>query len=110
MFDVESPVHVVRSVCVVCVLCVMTCMGICMMQLARAFDLGIALQITNICRDVGEDARNGRYARRKLLRLRLLLLLLLLLLFVSFLSLFYPFVVFIFYDILFDFYRSCFFI
>lgn len=29
-------------------------------QLARAADLGIAMQLTNICRDVGEDARNGR--------------------------------------------------
>jgi phytoene synthase len=28
--------------------------------LARACDLGVAMQITNICRDVGEDARNGR--------------------------------------------------
>lgn len=28
--------------------------------LARACDLGTAMQITNICRDVGEDARNGR--------------------------------------------------
>lgn len=28
--------------------------------LARACDLGIAMQLTNICRDVGEDARNGR--------------------------------------------------
>jgi 15-cis-phytoene synthase len=28
--------------------------------LARACDLGAAMQITNICRDVGEDARNGR--------------------------------------------------
>jgi phytoene synthase len=28
--------------------------------LARACDLGIAMQITNIARDVGEDARNGR--------------------------------------------------
>lgn len=27
---------------------------------ARACDLGVAMQITNICRDVGEDARNGR--------------------------------------------------
>lgn len=29
-------------------------------RLARACDLGVAMQITNICRDVGEDARNGR--------------------------------------------------
>lgn len=28
--------------------------------LARACDLGLAMQITNICRDVGEDARAGR--------------------------------------------------
>ncbi|MBB1075817.1 phytoene/squalene synthase family protein [Rhodoferax sp. 4810] len=28
--------------------------------LARACDLGTAMQISNICRDVGEDARNGR--------------------------------------------------
>ncbi len=28
--------------------------------LARACDLGAAMQLTNICRDVGEDARNGR--------------------------------------------------
>jgi 15-cis-phytoene synthase len=28
--------------------------------LARACDLGIAMQLTNIARDVGEDARNGR--------------------------------------------------
>jgi phytoene synthase len=28
--------------------------------LARASDLGVAMQITNIVRDVGEDARNGR--------------------------------------------------
>lgn len=28
--------------------------------LARACDLGVAMQLTNICRDVGEDARNGR--------------------------------------------------
>ncbi|MGO3930412.1 phytoene/squalene synthase family protein [Rhodopseudomonas pseudopalustris] len=27
---------------------------------ARACDLGCAMQLTNICRDVGEDARNGR--------------------------------------------------
>lgn len=29
-------------------------------HLARAADLGIAMQLTNIARDVGEDARNGR--------------------------------------------------
>lgn len=29
-------------------------------QLARASDLGLAMQLTNIARDVGEDARNGR--------------------------------------------------
>jgi phytoene synthase len=28
--------------------------------LARACDLGVAMQLTNICRDVGEDAANGR--------------------------------------------------
>ena len=28
--------------------------------LARACDLGVAMQLTNICRDVGEDARCGR--------------------------------------------------
>ncbi|MFD2181553.1 phytoene/squalene synthase family protein [Rhodoplanes azumiensis] len=28
--------------------------------LARACDLGVAMQITNICRDIGEDARMGR--------------------------------------------------
>ena len=28
--------------------------------LARAIDLGVAMQMTNIARDVGEDARNGR--------------------------------------------------
>lgn len=28
--------------------------------LARACDLGIAMQFTNICRDIGEDARSGR--------------------------------------------------
>lgn len=28
--------------------------------LARATDLGVAMQLTNICRDVGEDARLGR--------------------------------------------------
>jgi phytoene synthase len=27
---------------------------------ARACDLGVAMQLTNICRDVGEDARSGR--------------------------------------------------
>lgn len=27
---------------------------------SRAFDLGVAMQLTNIARDVGEDARNGR--------------------------------------------------
>ena len=27
--------------------------------LARAADLGVAMQLTNICRDVGEDARAG---------------------------------------------------
>jgi 15-cis-phytoene synthase len=27
---------------------------------ARACDLGLAMQLTNICRDVGEDAENGR--------------------------------------------------
>ncbi|SDH25764.1 phytoene/squalene synthase family protein [Roseospirillum parvum] len=27
---------------------------------ARACDLGVAMQLTNICRDVGEDARRGR--------------------------------------------------
>ena len=31
-----------------------------MSALARAADLGIAMQLTNIARDVGEDARNGR--------------------------------------------------
>lgn len=30
------------------------------MALARACDLGVAMQLTNIARDVGEDARNGR--------------------------------------------------
>lgn len=36
--------------------------------LARACDLGIAMQLTNICRDVGEDARAGRlYLPRDLL-------------------------------------------
>lgn len=29
-------------------------------MVARACDLGLAMQLTNICRDVGEDARNGR--------------------------------------------------
>jgi 15-cis-phytoene synthase len=29
-------------------------------MVARACDLGVAMQLTNICRDVGEDARNGR--------------------------------------------------
>jgi 15-cis-phytoene synthase len=28
--------------------------------LARACELGVAMQLTNIARDVGEDARNGR--------------------------------------------------
>lgn len=28
--------------------------------LARAIDLGVAMQLTNIVRDIGEDARNGR--------------------------------------------------
>jgi phytoene synthase len=28
--------------------------------LARACDLGVAMQLTNICRDIGEDARAGR--------------------------------------------------
>lgn len=28
--------------------------------LARAVDLGVAMQLTNVCRDVGEDARRGR--------------------------------------------------
>jgi len=37
--------------------------------LARAADLGVAMQLTNICRDVGEDARAGRlYLPRLLLR------------------------------------------
>ncbi|MEE4662191.1 MAG: phytoene/squalene synthase family protein [Halieaceae bacterium] len=31
-----------------------------MQVLARAADLGVAMQLTNIARDVGEDARNGR--------------------------------------------------
>jgi len=30
-------------------------------RLARACDLGLAMQLTNIARDVGEDARNGRF-------------------------------------------------
>jgi phytoene synthase len=29
-------------------------------QIARACDLGVAMQLSNIARDVGEDARNGR--------------------------------------------------
>lgn len=38
-------------------------------SLARACDLGVAMQFTNICRDVGEDARNGRlYLPRQWLR------------------------------------------
>jgi phytoene synthase len=37
--------------------------------LARAADLGIAMQLTNIARDIGEDARNGRlYLPRQMLR------------------------------------------
>jgi phytoene synthase len=37
--------------------------------LARALDLGIGMQFTNIARDVGEDARNGRlYLPRQWLR------------------------------------------
>lgn len=37
--------------------------------LARAADLGIAMQLTNVARDVGEDARAGRlYLPRRLLR------------------------------------------
>lgn len=37
--------------------------------LARACDLGVAMQLTNICRDVGEDAANGRlYLPRSWLR------------------------------------------
>lgn len=37
--------------------------------LARAADLGVAMQLTNICRDVGEDARAGRlYLPRNLMR------------------------------------------
>lgn len=34
--------------------------GRCAIMFARAFDLGVAMQLTNIARDVGEDARNGR--------------------------------------------------
>ena len=38
-------------------------------SLARAADLGVAMQLTNICRDVGEDARAGRlYLPRQLCR------------------------------------------
>ncbi len=38
-------------------------------MIARACDLGVAMQLTNICRDVGEDARNGRlYLPRQWLR------------------------------------------
>jgi phytoene synthase len=38
-------------------------------QVARACDLGVAMQLTNICRDVGEDARLGRlYLPRTWLR------------------------------------------
>ncbi len=37
--------------------------------LARACDLGVAMQLTNIARDIGEDARNGRlYLPRDWLR------------------------------------------
>jgi phytoene synthase len=37
--------------------------------LARAADLGVAMQLTNIARDVGEDARNGRvYLPKRWLR------------------------------------------
>jgi phytoene synthase len=37
--------------------------------LARACDLGAAMQLTNICRDVGEDARRGRlYLPRQWMR------------------------------------------
>jgi 15-cis-phytoene synthase len=37
--------------------------------LARAIELGVAMQLTNIARDVGEDARNGRlYLPRQWLR------------------------------------------
>jgi phytoene synthase len=32
----------------------------CRHALARAYELGVAMQLTNIARDVGEDARNGR--------------------------------------------------
>jgi phytoene synthase len=36
-------------------------MGVCdRAVLARAADLGLAMQLTNIARDVGEDARRGR--------------------------------------------------
>ena len=34
--------------------------GRCAVMYARAFDLGVAMQLTNIARDVGEDARDGR--------------------------------------------------
>ena len=34
--------------------------GRCAVMFARAFDLGVAMQLTNIARDVGEDARKGR--------------------------------------------------
>ncbi|MGQ0455680.1 MAG: phytoene/squalene synthase family protein [Hyphomicrobium sp.] len=38
-------------------------------DLARATDLGVAMQLTNIARDVGEDARNGRlYLPRRWMR------------------------------------------
>jgi 15-cis-phytoene synthase len=38
-------------------------------QIARATDLGAAMQLTNIARDVGEDARNGRlYLPRQWMR------------------------------------------
>ena len=38
-------------------------------SLARACELGVAMQLTNIARDVGEDARNGRlYLPRQWLR------------------------------------------
>ena len=30
------------------------------MRLAHAIDLGIAMQLTNICRDIAEDATNRR--------------------------------------------------
>ena len=37
--------------------------------LARAADLGVAMQLTNICRDVGEDARAGRlYLPREMMQ------------------------------------------